>query len=313
MTHTDQVMLIGSCFTEHLGHRLSRSRFGALINPNGIVYNPISVSRCLDTLACNTRTRQEDLFEYGGLWHSWHHHGIFSKRDQLEALYGIEQAEAQGAAFLSGCNRLFLTLGTADVHLLTANQQVVANNHKAPASWFTTRRLEVQEITEALSSPLTVLFERNPDLCVVLTVSPVRHLRSGMAANQRSKAALLLACAELEAAFPNCFYFPAYELVMDDLRDYRFYASDMIHLSDAAIQYIWARFRQAFFDPETDALVSRLERLHQAVNHRPIHPGTSEHRQFAARQLVDIATLSAQHPGFNFHDETMHFEQILNS
>jgi hypothetical protein len=306
-------MLIGSCFTERLGRRLLETKFNILMNPYGIVYNPMSLSLCLDALAENTRTRHEDLFEHGGLWHSWNHHGFFSRPDKHEALCGIEQSEARGSAFLSGCNRLFLTLGSADVHQLTTNQRIVANNHKAPASWFNTRRLGVQEITEALSLPLARLFERNPDLHVVLTVSPVRHLRAGMAANQRNKAALLLACAELEAAFPNCTYFPAYELVMDDLRDYRFYASDMIHPNDTAIQYIWTRFRQAFFDHTTDTLVSRLERLHQAVSHRPIHPGTSEHRQFAAKQLIEIETLSTLHPQFSFHDETMHFKQILNT
>lgn len=311
--HEDQVLLIGSCFTEHLGRRLSATKFSALLNPNGIVYNPASVSSCLDSLVGNIQTREDELFEYGGLWHSWKHHGVFSGTDKYRTLSGMQHAEDQASAFLLGCNRLILTFGTAEVHQLVSNKQIVANNHKAPASWFTTRRLGVQEIAQSLTSSLKVLFDRNPDLRVVLTVSPVRHLRSGMAENQRSKAALILACAELEAAFPNCCYFPAYELVLDDLRDYRFYASDMIHPGDTAIQYIWTRFRQTFFDAATDALVGRLERLHQAVNHRPIHPGTPEHRGFAARQLIEVETLAKLHPQLDFQSEKMHFEQILNA
>ena len=230
ITHAHQLLLIGSCFTEHIGQKLFERKFNTLINPFGIVYNPHSIAQCINRLSAeNQAFEAEMLFENAGLWHSWEHHGYFSHPDKNEALKGLNSAYRVAADHLKKTDFLMLTLGTAEVFELRETHQIVANNHKMPASLFTSRRLSVAEIVETFKNALSNLKQINPSIQVILSVSPVRHLRNGMIENQRSKATLILACEALCSQLDNTHYFPAYELLMDDLRDYRFYTSDMLH------------------------------------------------------------------------------------
>jgi hypothetical protein len=196
LAHADRLLLVGSCFTEHIGNRLAEGKFQTLVNPNGIVYNPVSIAR---VCSFDTSVWGEDLVRQrtGGPYYSWDHHGSFSHPDRETFLQNIEQARQKTTAFLEKTNYLFLTLGTAQVFVLNETGQIVANNHKAPADWFTERRLSIAETVQALASALEGLRRQRPALQVVLSVSPVRHLRNGFIENQRSKAVLLLACAAL--------------------------------------------------------------------------------------------------------------------
>lgn len=313
LTHSDHLALIGSCFTEHLGDRLRRVKFRTLINPNGIVYNPVSIGQCIGRALAPEPYTREALFALNDLWHSWDHHGHFSAPAAEETLERIQRAFDEARTVLTGsCTCLMITLGTAQVHRLAETGQVVANNHKAPATWFTHHTLRVQEVIDALAPALETLAHRRPGLRVVLTVSPVRHLRLGMVENQRSKAVLVLACAELERLFPNAWYFPAYELLLDDLRDYRFYAPDMLHPAQPAIQYIWDYFCRAVFSESTIRLIQRLEKLLLASAHRPFNPETPAHQKFCLERLAEIADIRAQHPEIDLNEEKIHFEQLLN-
>jgi lysophospholipase L1-like esterase len=253
-----------------------------------------------------------ELFENMGLWHSWEHHGHFSKPDRDEALAGINDAYTKAAKVLQQSNRLLLTLGTADVFWLAPHyspEKIVANNHKMPAALFQQKQLSVGEVTEALTGILSKLTAKKPDLQVVLSVSPVRHLRNGMVENQRSKAVLLLACAEVCRQCSNAHYFPAYELLLDDLRDYRFYAADMIHPSDVAVDYIWQYFANMFFSPETRQLNHSIEKILAAARHRPFNPDTPQHQSFVAAQLAAIQRIKADWPQMDFSRE----EALLQS
>ncbi len=305
--HQDRLMLLGSCFTEHIGNRLLERKFHTSINPFGIVYNPISISRCLSRLvAGNELFSAADLFENMGLWHSWEHHGHFSKPDREEALTGINKVYEQAATTLQQSNRLLLTLGTADVFWLAPDyslEKIVANNHKMPAAFFQQKQLSVGEVTDALAGILSKLTAKKPDLQIILSVSPVRHLRNGMIENQRSKAVLLLACADICQQISNAHYFPAYELLLDDLRDYRFYAADMIHPSEVAVDYIWQYFANMFFSPETRQLNQALEKISAAARHRPFNPDTPQHQSFVAAQLDAIQRLKADWPQMDFSPE----------
>lgn len=313
LTHADHLVLVGSCFTEHLGDRLRQARFRTLINPNGIVFNPVSIGQCIGRALAPEPYSREALFLLNDLWHSWDHHGHFSAPSAAETLDRIRHAFEEARGVLTGsCTCLMITLGTSQVHRLVETGQVVANNHKAPAAWFTRHTLGVQEVVDALAPALESLTGLRPALRVVLTVSPVRHLRLGMVENQRSKAALVLACAELERRFSNAWYFPAYELLLDDLRDYRFYAPDMLHPSAPATQYIWDYFCRAFFTESTAHLVHRLEKLQLAAAHRPFNPETPAHQQFCLDRLAEIADIRAQHPDIDLTKEKKHFEQLLN-
>jgi hypothetical protein len=292
ISHHDRLMLVGSCFTEHIGARLVARKFQAFINPFGIVYNPVSIARCLERLSAGDKPFvEDDLVENGGLWHSWEHHSRFSTPDQQQTLASINIAYQQSAQHLTSANRLLLTLGTAEVFSLLSSGEIVANNHKIPAAAFQSKQLGVGEVTEKLGAIIEKINAKNPDLQVILSVSPLRHLRNGMVQNQRSKAVLVLACADLCRQLPNTHYFPAYELLLDDLRDYRFYAADMIHPSDVAVDYIWRYFSEMFFSKETSKLNAAIEKILAAANHRPFHPDTAQHKAFLAAQAKAIAEL----------------------
>lgn len=309
--HTDRLVLIGSCFTENIGQRLSDFKFPVLTNPFGIVYNPASIVGCLERLfAENQFFSEKDIFENAGLWHSWEHHGRFSKPDKTEMLAGLNVAYSEAAAFLKTTNRLLLTFGTADVFELRITGQIVANNHKIPAVHFQERRLPVAEIVESTVRILQKIKSENADLQVVVTVSPVRHLRGGAVTNQRSKASLVLVCEEICRRLEFAHYFPAYELLLDDLRDYRFYAADMVHPSDVAVEYIWDFFADTFFSEKTKTLNERIGKIAAAARHRPFNPDTAEHRAFARAQLEAIENLKKEWPGLDFGVEETWFRDI---
>lgn len=285
-------MLVGSCFTEHIGARLADRKFKTLLNPFGIVYNPVSMASCLERLLEEKNLfLSEDLFENQGLWRSWDHHGHFAKPDRDAALAGINAAFQAAAGHLKQSNRLLLTLGTAEVHYLLEQNRIVANNHKMPARLFESKRLSVEEVTDVLAACLQKLWARQPQLQVVLSVSPVRHLRNGMVENQRSKAVLLLACEALCRQFPQVHYFPAYEILLDDLRDYRFYTADMLHPSEVAVDYIWSYFSGMYFSEETRRLNVELEKIATALRHRPFNPESEQHQAFVATQKAALRQL----------------------
>jgi len=310
--HSDRLLLIGSCFTENIGARLHSGKFPVYINPFGIVYNPVSITRCLEHLLLEHQQFEEiNLFENAGLWHSWEHHGHFSRPERAAALACINTAVKTAAAHLKKTNRLLLTLGTADVFTLRSTGEVVANNHKMPAALFAQRRLSVTETTERITAVLEKIKIQNPDVQVILTVSPVRHIRNGLVENQRSKATLLLACEQICQALSYAHYFPAYELLLDDLRDYRFYAEDMLHPSEVAADYIWQFFGDTFFSEETRRLSARIEKIMAAMQHRPFHPDTPEHRAFARAQLIAIEQLFEEHPELDFSVEMSHFQRFI--
>jgi hypothetical protein len=308
ITHAQKLLLLGSCFTEHIGTQLQENKFDALTNPFGIVYNPLSMAQCLERVAAGNQSFSEgDLFENAGLWHSWAHHGRFSHPNKNRALEGINQAYHEAVEHLKKTDFLLLTFGTAEVFELNEKGRVVANNHKMPAAHFTARRLSVSEIVEKMRTVLHAIKTTNEQLQVILTVSPVRHLRNGMVENQRSKATLILACEEICKQLDFVQYFPAYELVLDDLRDYRFYAADMLHPSEVAVEYVWQFFSDTFFADNTQRLNERIGKIRSAAQHRPFHPDTEQHRAFVRAQLEAIKQLKQEMPGLDFSGEEAAF------
>lgn len=311
IAHADRVLMVGSCFTENIGVRLVGQKFPALVNPFGIVYNPVSIARSLERLLAGDRPFSAgELVFQAGLWHGWECHGRLSGPERDEVLARLNATYQAASDFLKKTNRLLLTLGTAEVFALRETGEIVANCHKAPAALFAERRLSVAETVAALETALQNLKTRLPDLQVVLTVSPVRHRRNGPVANQRGKAVLVLACAELCARLPGVFYFPAYELLLDDLRDYRFYGPDLMHPNDMAADYIWRAFGETFFREETIVLLEKIQKIAVAAGHRPVNPQAAEHRAFAAQQLQAIAELQKAAPALDFSAEVGWFRQF---
>lgn len=292
ISHKDRILLSGSCFTEHIGTRLNDLRFKTLVNPFGVVYNPYSIAGSLaQLLEGNVIYTRDSIFENQGVWRSWDHHSQFAKPDPDETLSGMNETYRESALFLHEATHILITLGTADVFYLNETGKIVANNHKMPDSLFSTRRLSVDFVTETLTGCLSKLLEKNPDMRFILTVSPVRHLRRGMIENQRSKAVLSLACEAVCRQIPEAHYFPAYEILLDDLRDYRFYAADMIHPSDVAVAYIWDYFSNTYFSENTRKTNAALEKINAALRHRPFNPDTEQHRAFIAAQQEALQNL----------------------
>jgi hypothetical protein len=304
--HRDPILLAGSCFTEHMSDRLRRHGFYTLDNPNGILFNPHSLATSLQRVMQPVPYGVDDLFHHDGLWASWDHHGRFAHPDPEVALEAINASLARAHAFLRNCRWLILTLGSAFVYRLDEGR-IVANCHKVPAARFTRELLTAEAVIDSLSATVAVLADRHPDIRLIITVSPVRHLRDGFVDNNRSKAALITAAHALCERHPGVTYFPAYELVIDDLRDHRFYMEDMVHPNHLATEYVWERFTAAWVEPQAREAMKEVARLRTAMAHRPLHPGTAAHAAFRKAHLALAQDLAARLPWVDFTRELAFF------
>ena len=280
ITYNDRILTLGSCFAENIGTKLQEAFFLTFINPFGVMYNPMSVALGIRHLLSEKEFTAADLFQSGSLWNSLAHSSTFSAVTADEALQKINSRLQAARYFLHETNVMMITLGTAWVFELVDTRKIVSNCHKLPASRFTRRRLSVDEIINEFTEVFGLLRNSYPGLKFIFTVSPIRHWKDGAHENTVSKSTLHLAVDALEKQFDFVHYFPAYEIMMDELRDYRFYASDMLHPSDVAVDYIWQRFGDTYFSSETLNLKKELERLRADLNHRPLHPETEEYRLF---------------------------------
>ena len=301
---------MGSCFTENIGTRMETLKYDVDINPFGILYNPFSVSNGLRILLQQKEFKAEDLIFTNGLWHSFSHHGRFSSANKNEALEYINSRIKSSTKFLKDAGFLFITFGTAWIYKFKKTGQPVSNCHKIPAKEFERVRLNVDEIFDEYRDLLTEIRKVNPSLKVVFTVSPIRHWKDGAIENQRSKAVLLLAIDKLINEFADdfCAYFPAYEIVMDELRDYRFYAEDMVHISEVAVEHIWEKFQTFLIDKESQQIAARVQKIVRAASHRPIHNNTPEYNQFLVQMKNQITEMETKYKHLSFAAEKVYFK-----
>jgi hypothetical protein len=313
ITHRSGLFLVGSCFTENIGEKFERYKFKVVQNPHGILFNPISVASALTDYIEERQYTETDLFTLNEAWHSWNHHSRFSGHTPAEALQKINRSISEAHAFLKMANYVVITLGSAWTYALTGEAskgrvgQVAANNHKAPASWFNRKLLTQEAVLQALDNLMHRLLLFNPGLRIIFTISPVRHLREGAVENNRSKAVLIQAVHHLVDKFDRLYYFPAYELVIDDLRDYRFFAEDLVHPNYFATEYVWNRLVQACMPEATRKLIDELHSLHLAFTHKPFHPTSSQHRAFLESAHRKAALLREQHPYLDLEKELAYF------
>ena len=298
---------IGSCFIENIGTMLNVRQLPFLQNPFGIIYNPLSIASqlaaigTLESVEKSDFFTEKDLFPYNGLWASLQHHSKFSGEDRNMVLKNINDSLHTARDFFKKTNRIILTLGTAHVFIWKETGEVVANCHKLPPQYFEKKRLNVEEIIAAYKPVFEQIFSQNYDCQIIITISPIRHIRDGLVENNRSKAVLLLAADALSQLFEQVHYFPAYEIMMDDLRDYRFYESDMIHPNSTAIEYIWQHFSDAFFDNKTKSIIHEVEKINQMLAHRPLHgTDTEEYQKFREQLNLKILALQKQYPFLDF-------------
>lgn len=310
--YNDPVLFIGSCFATSVGMQMAAGKMPVLINPAGTVYNPVSVSNTVDLVMSGREFGVKDLFNYNGNWLSFYHNTDFESHDPEELAERINRRTKEAFGFISSSHYLFITFGTARVYIRKKTGEIVSNCHKIPAINFEARLLEVGEIVSLWENLLDRLHSAYPELRIVLTISPVRHWKDGAHGNQVSKSVLFLAVEELLKHPAVHSYFPAYELIMDDLRDYRFYDTDMLQPSPTAIGYIWEAFAGCFLDPATLETWREIVKITKACGHRINSGSPAMIHQFAERMLEKIDTIGVKVPSVSFDKEKEYFRGLLN-
>ena len=306
ITHKDRILLMGSCFTGHIGQYLENAKFQTLINPHGITFSPLAIACNLEGCFNKKEYRQADLIFRDELWHGLDFHTDFSAPEPETALNNMNHAVSEANAFLKQADWLLITAGTAFQYYFleeSGGKYPVANCHKIPAVHFEKRLLEIAEITGCLKAVISKIREHNLRLKIIWTVSPVRHIRDGLIENNRSKARLIEAFRQLVEELPDSWYYPSYEILIDVLRDYRFYDQDLVHPNELAITIIREQFSQQFFDEPTRELVGKIQKIKTACQHKVQFPGTTAHRQFVDNILLQITNLRLQHPEIDFSEE----------
>ncbi len=294
---------LGSCFADHLYNFFFNTKFQINHNPYGITYNPVSISKTVLNSLNNYEYSHGDLIHHEDLYHSMDHHGKFSGPNSEHLIGEIQHNQDQFQANLRIADVLIITLGTANVFKMKPKYEIVNNCHKLPADKFLRERLTIQQITTNLTRAFQKVWDLNPSLQIVLSISPVRHIRDGLVENQKSKATLLLAVDELLSAFSKVSYFPAYEICLDELRDYRFYQEDMVHPTKQTVNYIIESFILSHFEMEAIAFLKEIGSLKKSIEHRPLHPNRTSHQQFLQKILDKIQHLEDQYPSKDFDEE----------
>jgi hypothetical protein len=311
IAHQNKLLSMGSCFSENIGERLLDYKFSVIVNPYGILFNPVAIAQSLRQIIDHRQFSESDIFYYNQRWQSFFHHGRFANVDKAVCLNDINTGIEQTHQHVQNLDYLMLTLGTANVFIHKKSNQIVANCHKVASSEFERKRLNINEITAAFEPIFDQLKTINPNLKIIFTVSPVRHIRDGLVENQRSKATLLLAVDKLVKKYDFVSYFPAYELVLDDLRDYRFFKDDMIHPSKLAIDYVWDYFTKTYFSEKTSELNRQMDKVIQAKNHRPFEERSESHQKFIQNQIQKIHQLEKQFSFLDFEKELNWFNEKL--
>ena len=274
--YDDQILLMGSCFADSMCAKLHEHYFRVEGNPFGVLYNPASIAIAIEMARKSQTIEDKDLVEHGGLWHSMAHHGVFSDVDMAVVLDKCNGSIVALRQALENATVITITFGTAWVYEYAG--KVVGNCHKIPANQFVRRRMTVEEIV-ATWQPLV---EAMPDKKWLFTVSPIRHVKDGLHENHINKGILLQAVEQLTKQ-SGCSYFPAYEIMLDELRDYRYYAEDMVHPSSMAVEYIWQRLVETYMTADTQAEMKTLHQLWRDEHHRFIHPDSMEAKRFLER------------------------------
>ena len=307
ISHPHNLLLIGSCFTEQIGTKLSNHKFSVLDNPNGILFNPVSICKSISSYIENKQYTEADLFYQNESWNSWEYHSRFSDPDKQKCLKGINESQYKANTFLKNADWLLITLGSAFVYELE-NKEVVANCHKVPTDKFIKRLLPFEEVFAGLQQMIEKVKIFNPGIKIIFTISPVRHLRDGFVENNRSKATLIQAVHQLTEKNADCIYFPAYELIIDDLRDYRFFAEDMVHPNYAATNYVWEKFIATCIDEPSQQLMKEIAVIVAAKNHKPFNPASEQHKKFLLTNLDKVKKLQQQFPYLNLEKEEVFFK-----
>jgi hypothetical protein len=302
----DRIMLMGSCFTEHIYERLQAFKFQSLQNPHGVLFNPMSIFTALHHYVDQKHIADDELFEEQGVWRNWYFHSSLSRADRKMTSDAMNHAIIKGSAFLKTADWLILTLGSSFVYHFE-DRIPVSNCHKVSMTKFKKRMMSPDNIVEQFEAIYRKIHSINPGLKWMVTISPVRHLRDGFVENNRSKAVLVHAVDKICSSFPEVQYFPSYELIIDDLRDYRFYAEDMVHPNYLATKYVWEKLVQSGFEGRAKEVMKELDQINAARQHTPLHPDSEEHRKFKLKFKTLVEDLMVRFPDMDLSKELQYF------
>ena len=298
--YDSNVVLLGSCFSEHMEEKFDYFKFEPYSNPYGILFHPKAIEKSVIDCLAQKQYGIEDLYQYNGTWLSLDHHSSFDQRNPDEVLSGINKNLLDGYNALKMASHVIITLGTSWVYKWKDDNSIVGNCHKIPQKKFDKILLSSEQILGSLKNIVAQIQSVNQQASFIFTVSPVRHLKDGFIENTLSKALLHKAIHTLMKELPLS-YFPAYEIMMDDLRDYRFYKSDLIHPNEMAVDYIWEIFKENWMSEATIELMAEVEEIQRSLSHRPFDPDSDMHQKFLNKLEQKISSLKSRHPQIKFH------------
>ena len=299
ISYDSKTLLIGSCFSENIGDKLAYYKFQSTQNPLGILFHPKAIENFITNTINEKEYSENDLIFQNERFHCFEVHSNVSSSSENEILENLNTAISSTNKKLKEASHILITLGTSWVYRFIETDKIVANCHKIPQKKFLKEILSIDEITESLDGIIALIKSINPAIKVIFTVSPVRHLKDGFVENQQSKSHLIAGIHQVLSS-QNVFYFPSYEIMMDELRDYRFYAEDMIHPNKTAINYIWERFVDTWISDEAKATMQEIETIQKGISHKPFHKNSEQHQQFLTNLETKKEKIKAVFPFINF-------------
>ncbi|MCM4155273.1 GSCFA domain-containing protein [Gramella sp. AN32] len=300
--HKSKLFLLGSCFVQNIGKKLDWFRFPNLQNPTGIIFHPSPINQFLRRLAENRKFTEKDIFEFNDTWQTLEAHSLMRRNSKESCLNNLNETLESAREYLKGASHLIISLGTAWGYFHPETGIVAANCHKLPQKQFKKQLSTSEEILKDLNDIISMVRSLNPEIHFIFTVSPVRHLKDGVVENQRSKAILISSIHNCLQENKQVHYFPSYEIMMDDLRDYRFYAEDLIHPNVTAIDYIWEKFLQIWMGEESTSLNSEIDRIQKLRNHRFPAKTNSSYTKILTKIQEGIVKIQTKHPEISFDD-----------
>ena len=292
--YNSSLIFIGSCFSENISKKLAYYKFKTFSNPFGILFNPITIETLISNAVHLKKYTEKNVFQLNERWHCFDAHSDLSNSNKNELLSNLNSAISSTNKQLKKGSHLIITLGTAWIYKHIETATIVGNCHKIPQKQFSKKLLSVEEIITSLTTICSLIKSINPNINIIFTVSPVRHLKDGFTENMQSKAHLLTAIHQIIDEKEHLQYFPSYEIMMDDLRDYRFYNNDMLHPNETAINYIWQQFQQVWINNNTTAFQKEIDTIQKSLAHKPFNPTSEQHQLFLKKLHKKIATIEKQ-------------------
>ena len=298
--YNSKIVSLGSCFAENIGEKFEYFKFQNTVNPFGIIFNPISIENIISRIVHQEHFTEEDIFFHNERWHCYEVHSELSNPDKDEFLANLNLIIQQSNNLITKSTHIIITYGTSWIYKLKASNKIVANCHKLPQKEFDKEILSVEVIQKSIQNTIALIQKVNPNCNVIFTISPVRHIKDGFVENQRSKAHIITALQASNFQLPSSSYFPSYEIMMDELRDYRFYSEDMLHPNQVAIDYIWERFFQTQITEAIYPIMEEVGTIQKGLAHRPFNPDAESHKEFLYSINKKIVKLQTQFPQMQF-------------